>query len=346
MSTKNLFTILLAGLMLVVSACSTAEAPTEPVETDSLVIYSGRKESLVGPLIEQFEAETGINVEVRWGSTGEIAALLMEEGANSPADVFFAQDPGGLGAVANAGLLRELPAEVLNQVPENFRSNDNQWIGISGRARVIAYNTDAISDPATELPQDIWDFTNPEWKGRIGWPPTNGSFQAMVTAMRAEWGDEKTQEWLLGIQANEPVVYEKNTPTVAGVGAGEVEVGFVNHYYLYRFLAEEGETFAARNHFLTGGGPGSLLMVAGAGIMDSSVNSINAEKFINYMLSADGQQYFTDATYEYPVIDGIATVDGLPPLADLSGNALDIDVSEYSDLAGTVEMLSELGILP
>ncbi len=346
MSFKSIVVILLSGLMLTLAACSTAEAPAEPVETDTLVIYSGRKESLVGPLIEQFEAETGINVEVRWGGTGEIAALLMEEGANSPADIFFAQDPGGLGAVANAGLLTELPADILNQVPENFRSNDNQWVGISGRARVIVYNTDAISDPSTELPQDIWDFTSPEWKGKIGWPPTNGSFQAMVTAMRAEWGEEKTKEWLQGIQANEPIVYEKNTPTVAGTAAGEVEVGFVNHYYLYRFLAEEGDGFAARNHFLAGGGPGSLLMVAGAGIMESSANRINAEKFINYMLSADGQQYFTDSTYEYPVIDGIETVEGLPPLADLTGNALDIDVSEYSDLAGTVEMLGELGILP
>ncbi len=355
MSFKKLSVLALLIMSMVITACSTApETVTEPADaeaadaepTDSLVVYSGRKESLVGPLIEQFETETGIDVDVRWGSTGEIAALLMEEGENSPADVFFAQDPGGLGAVANQGLLTELPADIISLVPDNFVSNDNQWIGISGRARVIVYNTDAITDPATELPQDIWDFTDPKWKGKIGWPPTNGSFQAMVTAMRATWGEEKTKEWLMGIQANEPVIYEKNTPTVAGTAAGEVEVGFVNHYYLYRFLAEEGDGFAARNHFLTGGGPGSLIMVAGAGIMETSQNRANAEAFLEYMLSADGQQYFTDETFEYPVIDGIETVEGLPALSELTGNALDIDVSDYADLGATVEMMSELGILP
>ncbi len=341
MSQIKLVTLMLV-MMFVVAGCGGEEA----ADPNKLVIYSGRSESLVAPMIAQFEAATGIEVDVRWGSTGEIAALLMEEGENSPADIIYAQDPAGLGAVANAGLLQPLSEDVLGLVPENFASDDGLWVGISGRARVVVYNTDEITDPATELPADIWGFTDPAWQGKIGWAPTNGSFQAMVTAMRASWGDAKTQTWLEGIIANDPVAYAKNTPTVAGTAAGEVAVGFVNHYYLYRFLSEEGDSFAARNYFLPSRGPGSLIMVSGAGILNTSQNSENAERFLQFMLSVPGQQFFAAQTYEYPLVEGVKTVGGLPPLEQLNNAALDIDVSDYTDLAGTVKMLSDLGVLP
>ncbi len=314
-------------------------------DNGDLVIYSGRSESLVKPIIEQFAQETGINVQVRYGSTSEMAGVLLEEGQNSPADVFYAQDPGGLGAVKQAGLLTVLPADVLSKVFPRFADDDGEWVGISGRARTIVYNTSAITDPASQLPADIYDFIQPEWNGRIGWAPTNGSFQAMVTAMRTIWGEEKTSAWLTGIQANNPVVYAENTPIVAGVATGEVEVGFVNHYYLYRFLAEEGDSFPARNYFLPGGGPGSLIMVSGAGILKTAQNAANAERFLEYLLSVEGQQYFADQTYEYPVVDGVSTVAGLPPLAELDAVAAQVDLSDLADLAGTQKLLLDLGII-
>ncbi len=322
--------------------------PTEPAAQTggSLVVYSGRSESLVGPMIEAFAAETGIDVQVRYGNTAEIAATLLEEGANSPADLFYAQDPGGLGAVQQEGMLAELPAQLLAQVPERFQSPANDWVGISGRARVIAYNTQAIDDPASQLPQDIFGFTEPEWSGRLGWAPTNGSFQAMVTGMRAIWGEERAREWLEGIQANEPIVYENNTAIVAAVGTGEVDAGFVNHYYLYRFIAEEGESFGARNYFLPGGGPGSLIMVSGAGILNTASNPDNALRLLEYMLSVDGQQYFASETYEYSLVDGVEVSPLLPPLAELDAQAVDIDLAQMADLQGTVALLSDVGILP
>lgn len=340
--------LVVALLLFAVVACQSAENITadNTTESDSLIIYSGRSENLVGPLIEQFEAETGIDVEVRYGSTAEMAALLLEEGDRSPADIFYAQDPGGLGAIQAENMLSELPDDVLTQVPDRFASPDDDWVGISGRARVVTYNTNAITDPATQLPDNMMGFTDPVWNGRIGWAPTNGSFQAMVTAMRQVWGDEQTRDWLAGIQANNPVVYDSNTPAVAGVGAGEVDVAFVNHYYLYRFLAEEGEDFAARNYFLPGGGPGSLLMVSGAGILNSAENRAAAEQFISYLLSPEGQQYFADETYEYPVIAGVTINPLLPPLDSIDTAAVAIDLADLSDLQGSVEMLSELGILP
>jgi iron(III) transport system substrate-binding protein len=323
-----------------------ATTPSDEVENPGrLVIYSGRSESLVQPIIDQFKAATGIDVEVRYGSTAEMAGVLLEEGANSPADVFYAQDPGGLGAVQAAGLLQVLPDPILDNVPERFRSTDDSWVGVSGRARVIAYNTEAIPDPAAEIPEDIFDFVDSKWNGRIGWAPTNGSFLAMVTGMRSVWGDEKTREWLQGIQANNPVVFDGNTPIVAAVGSGEVDAGFVNHYYLYRFLSEQGEGFGARNYFLPGGGPGSLIMVSGAGILASAENADNARRFIEFLLSVPGQQYFASQTFEYPVVEGVNLPAALPPLADLDTVALDIPLTDLADLQGTQDMLIDLGII-
>jgi iron(III) transport system substrate-binding protein len=320
----------------------------EAVQSDvgKLIVYSGRSESLVQPIIDQFEAASGIDVETRYGSTAELTGVLLEEGANSPADVFYAQDPGGLGAAQAAGLLQPLPESLLFAVPERFRPADGTWVGISGRARVIAYNTEAITDPATQLPADIYDFIAPEWDGRLGWAPTNASFQAMVTAMRHVWGEEKTRTWLEGIQANAPLVFESNTPIVEAVGAGEIDAGFVNHYYLYRFLAEQGDSFAARNYFLPGGGPGSLLMVSGAGVLNSAENAENGRKFIEFLLSVPGQQYFASQTFEYPVIaEGVTVPASLPPLAELDALAADIPLIDLADMQGTQDLLIELGII-
>ena len=314
-------------------------------ESNRLVIYSGRKESLVEPIIDQFRQASGIDVQVRYGGTAELAGVLLEEGANSPADVYYAQDPGGLGAVQAAGLLAQLDDNTLAAVPERFASPAGEWVGISGRARTVIYNTEAIADPAAELPEDLWGFTAPEWKGRLGWAPSNGSFQAMVTAMRAIWGEEKTGEWLLGIQANEPAVFDSNTPIVAAAGAGEIDAGFVNHYYLYRFLAEDGQDFGARNYFLPGGGPGSLIMVSGAGLIKSASNPENGQKFIDFLLSVPGQQYFAAQTVEYPLVEGVTTLDELPPLAELDELAVDVDLAQLADLAGTQAMLLDLRII-
>lgn len=333
-------------VLLSIGCQSQAAAPAENgVEENRLVIYSGRSESLVQPIIDQFAEVTGINVEVRYGSTSEMAGLLLTEGDASPADLFYAQDPGGIGAVSDAGLFAPLPEEMLATVPDRFSAPNGDWVGISGRARVVVYNTDEITDPATQLPQDMWGFTEPEWNGRIGWAPTNGSFQAMVTGMRSVWGDEETKRWLSGIQANNPVVYAKNTPTVEAVGNGEVAVGFVNHYYLYRFTTAQGEDFAARNYFLPTGGPGSLIMVSGAGILNSAENADNAQRFIDFLLSVPGQQYFASQTYEYPLIEGVNTVSDLAPLTDLDSVAIDISLGDLSDLEGTQDMLIELGII-
>ena len=336
--TKSIYILILSMLAVFAAGCGSQDAAI----SKSITIYSGRSESLVGPLLEQFENSSGMKVQVRYGSTAELAATILEEGENSPADIFFAQDPGGLGAVANAGLLAPLADNIVSGVEPRFVDADNRWVGVSGRARVVVYNTDSLSPE--DLPDDLMGFMDPKWKGRIGLPPTNSSFQTMVTALRQAWGEEQTRAWLLGIIANQPVYYESNTPTVAAVAAGEIEVGFVNHYYLYRFLAEEGESFAARNYFLPGGGPGSLVMVSGVGRLKSSTKQDYADQFIEFLLSDYAQQYFAEQTFEYPLIQGIPPFVDLVPLAEL--NTYEISLEDLSDLQGTVQLLQDVGMLP
>lgn len=341
---------MIAAAVALVFATVTACVQDEPKPGDvidttispgSLVVYSGRSESLVGPIIAQFENATGIDVSAKYGSTAEIAATLLEEGNNSTADVFFAQDPGGLGAVANGGMLSTLPSEITDLSPQWARSLDGLWVGISGRARVLVYNSETLSE--ADLPESISGLTDPKWRGRLGWAPTNGSFHAMVTAMIVIWGEEKTTEWLHGIQANDPTSYPNNTTQVAAAAAGEIDVGLVNHYYLHRFLQEEGDAFPARNYHPTAGGPGSLVMVAGAGILKTSKNQENAEKFLKFMLSQVGQQYFAGQTYEYPLVEGVTTNRLLTPIDEI--NRPNVDMADLADLEGTQRLLRELGIL-
>ena len=305
-----------------------------------LVIYSGRSESLVDPIIQQFKGATGIDVQVKYASTGQLAATLLEEGNNSPADVFYAQDPGGLAAVS--AMMSTLPADIIELTPEWARSSAGHWVGITGRARVVVYGTDNLSE--ADLPDDLWGFTQPEWKGRVGWAPTNGSFQAMVTALRVGWGEARTEEWLRAMLANDVKDYPKNTPQVAAAASGEIDVGLVNHYYLHRFLAEEGEGFPARNAHLRAGGPGSIVLVSGAGILNTADNPDNAEQFIRFLLSQVGQQYFAGSTFEYPLVADVRPSVLLTPLADIAQP--DITLANLSDLAGTQALLQKVGALP
>jgi len=321
-----------------------AEADTDSGDAadvgGTLVVYSGRSESLVGPLVERFESDTGIEVDVRWGNTVEMAGTLLEEGDRSPADVFFAQDPGGLGAVIE--MLGELPTAALEAVPLRFRDPGGRWVGVSGRARVVVYNTENVA--TDELPDSLDDLLDPSWRGRIGWAPGNASLQTMITAMRHEWGDDRTEEWLEGLVANEPVVFDGNTPIVAAAGAGDIDVGLVNHYYLYRFLAEEGDSFPARNHHLPNGGPGSLVMVAGTGILKTAPNRAAAEAFVEYLLSQSAQTYFAEETFEYPLAAGVPPSVELPPLEDLP--APQIELQSLADIQGSVQLLQAVGALP
>jgi iron(III) transport system substrate-binding protein len=323
------------------ASSAAASEPQSSQSTGTLTIYSGRSEELIGPLVEQFTEATGIEARVDYGGTTEMAAAILEEGANSPADVFFGQDAGALGALAEAGMLAELPGDLLDLVDARFRSPDGLWVGASGRARVVAYNPERV-DPS-QLPDSIHGFTDPSWGGgRIGWVPTNASFQAFVTALRVLEGDEPALDWVRAINANEPRVYEGNGGALEAVAAGEVDVAFINHYYLEGQLAENPD-FNAVNYFLPGGDPGALVNVAGGGILASSANADAALAFMEFLLSEQAQTYFAEETFEYPLVTGIPASETLPSLEEIE--APDIDLSDLADLEGTLELLQEAGVL-
>lgn len=346
-------TVLAPILALATAACaatapgSTAissqlgESPGPDLPVEGLTIYSGRSESLIAPLLDQFQLETGIEVQVRYGDTAELASLLLEEGGASPADIFFAQDAGALAAVAQAGMLEPLDDAQLSAVPEGFRDDDGRWVGISGRARVAAYSTERVS--AGSLPASILDFTDPAWNGRIGWVPTNGSFQAFVTALRVLETDDVARSWLEGIVANEPMEYDGNTAAVEAVAAGEIDVAFVNHYYLLGLIADQGDAYPVANHHFQSGDPGALVNLAGVGVLASSERHDEASRFVEHLLSVEGQTYFATETYEYPLIDGVAADARLTPLSELGPPALDL--SDLADLQGTVQLLRDSGVL-
>ena len=318
----------------------TTAIPTQPKQTsETITLYSGRSEKLVAPILDAFEKSTGIDIRVKYGKSAALAATLMEEGDRSPADIFYAQDPGALGSVESR--LTTLPSEVLGRTPEWAQHPEGLWTGLTGRARTVVYNTTTLGE--TDLPDDMWGFTEPAWKGRIGWAPTNSSFQTMVTAMRALWGEDKAEQWIRGIQTNEPTVYPKNTPQVAAAGAGEIGVGFVNHYYLHRALAEKGESFPARNYHVRSGGPGALIMVSGAGVLKTARNPETSIKLLDYLLADETQQSFASTTYEYPLAPGVKQHEGVTPLASISHPA--IALADLADIKGSQDLLRKVGAL-
>lgn len=332
---------LVLGLAMVAGACGDdGSEATDAEGGGELVVYSGRNEDLVAPLIEQFEEASGISVEVRYGDTAEMAAQILEEGDNSPADVFFGQDAGALGALAKEGRLTELSDEQLSLVADGLKDEEGRWVGTSARARVVAYNNEELTED--DLPDSILGFVDPEWEGRIGWAPTNASFQSFVTALRVIEGEDGARAWLEGIQSNNPIAYDNNVAVIEAVAAGEVSVGFVNHYYLFQFLAEDPD-YPVSNKLYGGGDPGGLVNVAGTGILDTADNVDEANAFVDFLLSTDAQTYFAEETFEIPVADDVQPVEGVPTLAEVT--LATVDLNELDDLAGTLELLTELGIV-
>jgi len=326
------------SLVLGLAACT-----SDSDESDALVLYSGRSESLVAPLIEQISDSTGVDIEVRYASTPEMAAQIAEEGEASPADVFFSQDAGALGALDNAGLLQQLDESVTEAVPAEYRAADGTWVATSLRARVLIYDSRTLDE--AEVPDTIDAVLAPEWKGRVGYAPPHPSFQSFVTALRVDRGDEAAEQWLRDFLANDPQTFENNNALLQAVDAGAVELGLTNHYYWYNSAAEKGaENMRARVKYMAQGDPGALVNVAGVAILASTDRPDDARRVVEAFLAEPAQTYFVEETSEYPVVPGIATdAAGLPPLDTLGGP--DIDLGQLDGLEQTQAMLARVGMI-
>jgi iron(III) transport system substrate-binding protein len=292
--------------------------------------------------VEKYADETGVTVDARYGGTGELAATILEEGDNTRASLFFSQDAGALGLLADEGRFAALPADLLERVEERFRDPQGRWVGVTGRARVLAYNTEVFAEE--DLPASVRDLTDPTWAGRVGWAPENASFQAFITAFRLIDGDDAVRAWLEAMIANGTVNFgDSNIATVQAIGNGEIDAGLVNHYYVYAVGREEGEDFPVANHFFAAGDPGSLINVAGIGLIEGAENADAALAFAAYLLSDEAQKYFSTETFEYPLIEGVAAPEGLVPLSEIGHP--DIELGALADLRGSLELLSEVGLI-
>jgi iron(III) transport system substrate-binding protein len=332
---KRILALGLAATLMATACSSNGDDP------DSITLYSGRSEDLVQPLIDQFSEATGITVRVKYAGSSDLAATISEEGKNSPADVFFAQDPASLGTVALAGLFEQLPDNVLSAVPSRFSDSEGAWVGTSGRARVVVYDSSVIA--ASEIPETEDGFTDPSWEGLVGIAPTNGSFLAFVATKILTDGEDATLKWLEGMESNKSPTYPKNSPIVAAVNDGQIPVGLVNHYYLLRALAENPDEPGA-NHFFEVATAGGLVMPAGAGILATSDSKDAARQFVTFLVSEGAQQYFATETFEYPLVPGIEADPLLPPIDTIP--TPDVNLSELATVLDTAtDLVAQAGLL-
>jgi iron(III) transport system substrate-binding protein len=314
-----------------------ADSPSGAEAAGQLVVYSGRNENLVRPLIDRFAEESGIDVEVRYADTTELTATLLEEGDASPADVFFSQDAGALAALAQEGLLSSLDEATLEGLDERFRDPEGRYAGITGRARTLAYDPDTTQEG--EVPNSFFDVTDPKWKGRVGVAPTNASFVSHISALRVEFGDDKVKQFLSDLEANEPKIFDSNLLVVQAVDSGEVDLGLVNHYYALNEKQERPDSSVV-NAFPE---EGAFVNLAGVGVLESADNRDEAQRFVEFLLSEEGQEYFRTETNEFPLVEGVEGPQGLPAVSEL--DTIKAPLGELGEfLESTSQLIQEAGL--
>jgi len=360
LSARSLTSFTWGTLALLLASCASATPSSETTvavddvvqseqellpeaEADSYVIlYSGREESLVQPLIDLFSDETGIEVDIRYAGSSQLAAQLLEEGEQSPAAVFLSQDAGALGALSAQGLFAALPDDITARVDPSFSSLDDTWVGVTGRARVIVYDSETVA--VEDLPDTADAIVGPQWSGKVGVAPGNASFQSFVTAYRVLRGEGAADQWVAGLTINDPQIFDKNSAILEAVNEGTIELGLINHYYWYQMRAERGaENMRAALYFTQPGDAASIVNVSGAGILKAQSYDLDAYELLSYLVSDKAQQYFVESTYEYPLVPGIAQPEGLPALSELA--TADFDLSDLRTLAQTQELLRRYGLI-
>lgn len=365
---------LLMGLIVVLASCgsapaaeptaapaepASAEATTAPVEpttapaeaenttaapAGSLVIYSGRSEALITPIIDAFKAKyPDITVELKSGKNNELAAAILEEKANPQADIFISTDMLTHINLSKEGVLRAAPIAGTEGVASELKAADGSWTSITSRARVIMYNTTLVSPE--DAPTSIFDLTDPKWKGKIAATnTTSGAMQAHVAALKKEIGDEKTQEWLDGLVANEVTFFGGHTDIRKAVGAGEFAIGLVNHYYYELQKREATDNQVGVVYPDQGEGQlGVMMNTTAIGQIEGSKNPENAKLFAEFLFTPETQTLFAQLNYEYPVLAGIKVAEGVADPSTFRMKNIDMQVIA-NDVPAAIEMMQSAGI--
>jgi iron(III) transport system substrate-binding protein len=324
--------------LLAAAAVVGALGPACSSGRDAITIYSGRDEAFVGPLLERFSDESNVPIDVKYGDSADLALEIEQAGEATPADVFFSQSPGAVEFLEEAELLGALPSETTGKVDPRFASTSGAWVGVTARQRVLVYNEELVRPDG--LPASVLDLTEEQFRGRVAVAPSNGSFQDFVTALRQSEGDEGARAWLEGMAENDAQTYADNSSIVDAVARGEIPMGLVNHYYNYRYLAEDPDA-PSRNYVFPDGDIGSLLISSTVSILESSDDD-RAIELVDFLLDEDAQRFFSEETFEYPLVEGVSPSVDLPPLENV--DAPEIDIRELGDLETTVEMIAESGL--
>ncbi len=308
----------------------------------TITLYNGQHEQSTAALVAVFERQTGIKVEVRSGNEAELGNQILQEGANSPADVFYTENTPVLEDLREKGLLAPVVASTLAAVPARYESARGDWVGVSARVSAFVYNTSRLEP--TGLPDSILALAEPKWKGKLGFAPSETDFQPLIAAIVKLDGAATAERWLKGMQANGKV-YPDNETVVSQVNNGESAIGPINHYYWYRLHAEVGGGgMRSALHYYAPGDPGDLLNVSGAAVLKSSSHRAAAQAFLAFLVSHSGQETIARShSYEYPLRPGVPPAPELRPFGDI--HPVSLTPAELGDGSMALAMEQKLGLL-
>jgi iron(III) transport system substrate-binding protein len=309
----------------------------------TLTLYNAQHEQVVGMLTAMFTRQTGIKVLVHTGEGPDIASQILQEGADSPADLFFTENSPELILLDEKGLLAPVDPATLANVPAKYSAADGDWLGVLARENVLDFNASMISE--TALPASLMDLARPDWAGKVGIAPSDADFLPLVSAVIRTQGKPAALAWLNGLKANAKI-YEDDESVVAAVARGDVAVGVVNNYYWARLEADLGprKIDSALYHFKHGD-IGGLINVSGAAVLKSSKNQAAAQKFLAFLVSHQAQVALgeSEIDFEYPLAPGVAPNKRLAPFSALQPPA--ISVSKLGDDQDAGALLQQAGLI-
>ncbi len=319
---RSLFTSAFIALTITLALGLTAQAQAPSAVPQGILVYNAQHESLTQEWANAFTAATGIPVTIRQGSDLEIGNQILQEGANSPADVFLTENSPAMVLVDNSGLFEPLPQDILSQIPPEYRPENGHWTGIAARTTVFAYNTSKLS--AETLPATMDALADPPWKGRWAASPSGADFQAIVAAYLALKGQEATAAWLAGMKEN-AVIIRGNRAAMAAANRGEVDGALIYHYYFFGDQAGTRESSGnVALHYFRNQDPGAFISISGGGVLASSSHKDEALQFLRFITGPEGQAVLRDGTsFEYAIGVDQAANAALPPLAELGAPAID-----------------------
>jgi iron(III) transport system substrate-binding protein len=310
----------------------------------SITLYNGQHEQTTDSLVEGFEKQTGIKVNVRNDDEDTLVDEIVTEGSHSPADVVYTENSPPLQYLQNKGLLAPVNAATLAHTPSKWNSPQGEWLGVSARVSVLIYNPSLIS--ASQLPRSVTELASPGYSGKLAFAAGETDFQPIVTSYARTYGEAATLKWLEAIKSNAGShVYPDNETIADEVNRGAVAFGVVNQYYWYRMRAELGASnVPSKIAYFAPHDAGYVLDISSVGVLKSSQHQADAQKFLAFLVSKQGQEIIAHSiSFEYPIASGVSTTAPETPLDQLQPNS--ITTTELGDGSTAITLLRKAGLL-